>query len=184
MKLRDLNLAEFMPMHFREDTTAMGLIYAVEKQMKKIVDEIGKIQIYASIDKLPEKILDELAWQFNCFEYNGTYSIDIKRELIKKCILTHRKRGTVEAVENVITDIFGIGWVEEWFDYPEEGEPFHFKVHTTNPDVGTTEIAEFNRVLKTVKNARSILDEIIVELNIKGNIGTAGVMSVAEYINV
>ena len=162
MKLDSLIMSEFLPQFMQQDKTALGFAYALDRQLKKIIMKIADLKVYSDIDNLPEQLLDELAWQFNIPEYNLSYSIDVKRTLVKTCIETHRHRGTVSAVEKVITDIFGEGWVEEWFEYG--GEAGYFKIHTTNSAVTDEMVDEFERVLSTTQNIRSWLEQVIVEM--------------------
>lgn len=162
MKLDELIMSEFLPQFMQQDKTAMGIAYALEKQLKKVILKIADLKIYSNIGSLPENILDELAWQFNIPEYNTGYSLEIKRALVKSCIDTHRHRGTVSAVEKVINNIFGVGFVEEWFEYG--GEPGYFKIHTTNSAVTDEMVEEFERVLTSTQNIRSWLEQVIIEL--------------------
>lgn len=161
MKLNEIEIAKLLPSFMREDKNFKGISYALEEEIKRLYQQTSLIKIYSNIDNLPENILDELAWQFNIIEYNKTYSIDIKRSLIKNCLSTHHKRGTVSAVEEVATKIFGNATVSEWFDYG--GEPYHFKVYTANVSISDEMIIEFNRVIKKTQNIRSHLEEVITE---------------------
>ena len=117
MKLSELDLMEFLPAWMRTDENAEALAYAIEQQLRQVISQIGALSIYTSIDTQGDTILDELGWQFNIPEYDSSLPIDTKRKLVKSAILTHKQRGTVAAVERVVSDIFGDGWVEEWFQY-------------------------------------------------------------------
>ena len=57
--------------------------------------------------------------------YNPGWDIEAKRATIKSSDKIYRKRGTKWAVEQVIADVFGGGFVTEWNEYG--GEPYHFK---------------------------------------------------------
>ena len=109
MKLSELDLMEFLPAWMRTDETAEAFAYAVERQLKRVITQISALTVYTSIDTQSEAILDELAWQFNIPEYDSALPISTKRKLVRTAILTHKQRGTVAAVERVVTDIFGDG---------------------------------------------------------------------------
>lgn len=162
MKLKELNMIEFLPQYMRQDKTAQGMAYAVTKVLKNVAEKIKLCNIYGRIEELDGVLLDELAWQFNVPEYIYTLDINAKRAIIKNCIETHRQRGTVAAIEKVIADVFGNGYVEEWFNYDME-KPFHFKVHTTNTNVSDSMISEFERLIKSTQNVRSVLDAVVIE---------------------
>lgn len=161
MKLNSLELDKMLPLFMREDKNFKAICRALEGEFKLLYEQTNLIKLYANIDNLPEEILDELAWQFNAIEYNKSYSIDVKRELIKTCLSTHHRRGTVAAVEEIAAKIFGNATVSEWFEYG--GEPFHFKVYTANVSTSDEMITEFNRVIKQTQNIRSHLEEVIAE---------------------
>lgn len=162
MKLNDLDLSMFIPQFMREDKNAQALIYAIQQALIPIIQDIKHASIYARIDELEENVLDMLAEQFNIPEYNKTYAIGVKRSLIKNCMLIHHQRGTVSAVEKVVNDVFGNAKVEEWFDY--DGEPYHFKVYTSNASASDEMLGEFERIISVSQNVRSYLEAAIVEL--------------------
>lgn len=161
MKLNTVELDRLIPSFMREDQNFKAICYALESEIKLLYEQTNLIKLYRNIDSLPEEILDELAWQFNAIEYNKSYSIDIKRTLIKNCLSTHHKRGTVAAVEEVASKIFGNATVSEWFEYG--GKPYHFKVYTSNVSTSDEMITEFNRVIKQTQNIRSHLEEVVAE---------------------
>ena len=165
MKLKELDLLEFLPQYLRQDKTAQGIMYAATKLFAEIVKETEKCNIYGRFDELDSDLLDELAWQFNVPEYIPTLDIVAKRAIISNCIQTHRQRGTVAAVEKVVEDVFGNGYVEEWFEY--DGEPYHFKVHTTNSTVTDTMIAEFEKLVASTQNVRSVLENVVIETGVE-----------------
>ena len=184
MKLNSLELLKFLPLYMQDDLNAQGFAYTVQRQLDKIILLIDQALIYGRVEELSSEVLDELAWQFNIPEYNSTFSLEVKRTLISQCMLIHQTRGTVAAVEKVITDVFGVGWVEEWFDYATTGDPYHFNVHTTNPIVTDELHDEFIRVLTTTKNLRSVLDEIIVDLVTSMNVYHGAVLHMGQFIAI
>ena len=181
MKLNELDLLEFLPKYMQQDKTAQGIAYALTIELKKIINQIEKVSIYSRIDELDETMLDELAWQFNIPEYISTLDIFQKRALVKGCMKTHRERGTVAAVEKVIEDVFGNGYVEEWFDYDLD-KPYHFRVRTGNVSVNDSMVAEFEKIIKSTQNLRSVLDEVIIETSHEMNTYFGGFTHVADYV--
>jgi phage tail P2-like protein len=162
MKLKELDMLEFLPQYMRDDKTAQGIAYAITNVIKDyVIKNVELCNIYGRIEQHDSALLDELAWQFNVPEYIPTLDIIAKRNIIKNCIQTHRRRGTVAAVERVIADVFGNGYVEEWFNY--NGEPFHFKIHTTNIKATDDMILEFEKLVKSTQNVRSVLETVILE---------------------
>ena len=164
MKLDGVDLLEFLPQYMRIDKSVQGIVYALNIELRRIIDEIKSCSIYGRINELTETVLDELAWQFNVPEYIPTFDIETKRQIIKNCLKTHRERGTVAAVEKVICDVFGDGYVEEWFNY-DLSKPYHFKVHTTNAKATDEMIAEFLKLVASTQNLRSQIDSIEFDIS-------------------
>lgn len=177
MKLKNVDISSFIPKFLQEDETAKAFIYAIQPHLDYAIENIKHASVYARIDELSEEVLDMLAEQFNIAEYNKVYDIDIKRSLIRNCMLIHHQRGTVASIEKVVTDIFGDAVVEEWFNYG--GEPYHFKVKTSNASASDEMLAELDRVIKTTQNCRSHLESVTVELFQKMNVYVAATCSVS-----
>jgi len=183
VKLKDIDILEFLPQYMKQDKTAQGIAYAVNQTMKEyVIPNIEKCNIYGRIDKLDGDLLDELAWQFNVPEYIASLDITAKRNIIKSCLQTHRQRGTVAAVEKVIADVFGNGYVEEWFNY--DGNPFYFKVHTTNVSATDNMVAEFEKLVASTQNVRSHLEAVIVETALDMNTYLGGNVHIAERLYI
>ena len=180
MRLSELDLMEFLPAWMRTDDNAKALAYAVQKQLLRVIGGIKSLSVYTSIETQPDAVLDELGWQFNIPEYSSSLPIEIKRALIETAILTHKQRGTVAAVERVVSDIFGDGWVEEWFNY--DGEPYYFRVHTSNVSAGDQEAAYFESVVKSSQNVRSVLESVIIESVMEMDLSWGGYLHTAETI--
>lgn len=182
MKLNTVDIARLLPFFMREDKIFKGICYALEDEIKQLHEQTDLIKLYINIDTLPEEVLDELAWQFNAIEYNKSYSIDIKRNLIKNCMNTHHRRGTVAAVEDIAASIFGNATVTEWFEYG--GEPFHFKVYTENVSTSDEMITEFNRVIRQTQNIRSHLEEVVAETMNSMDLYFGGFLQVNDDISM
>ncbi len=182
MKLNDLDLLEFLPAFMQDDITACGFAYAVQRQLDKVVSQIDYSQIYARINKLSETILDELAWQFNIPEYSSTLDVTTKRLLIKKCFKTHKQRGTAEAVEQVISDIFGDGYVEEWFEYG--GDKYHFRVVTSNQSVTGDQAEMFVDAVNKVKRGSTVMDTVIVDISAELSAYYGSILQVGDFYTV
>ena len=182
MKLSELDLMEFLPAWMRTDENAKALAYAVQKQLLRVIGEIKSLSVYTSIETQPDAVLDELGWQFNIPEYSSSLPIATKRALIQSAIITHKQRGTVAAVERVVSDIFGDGTVEEWFDY--DGDPYHFQVHTSNVSAGDQEAAYFESIVASSQNVRSYLEAVIVESVVQLPLAFGGFIHTAEAIYI
>lgn len=182
MKLNDLELERLIPSFMREDKNLQGIMYALQGEFSLINGYIEHIKLYANLDLLSEELLDELAWQFNIPEYDVTYDIGIKRLLIKDCLSLHHKRGTVAAVQEVAEKIFGNAVITEWFEY--DGQPYHFKVSTSNISSTDEMIERFRRVVKETQNVRSFLESVVIEVMNQMDIFTGGKLILVEDVRL
>lgn len=161
MRLDDLDLLRLMPKFMRDDKTTDALCQAVEPELKAVnaAKKTGMVLPY--IDDAPEWLLDELAWENNLTWYDTAVDINTKRRIIQSANYVKRHLGTVGAVERTVSDYFGDGYVEEWFDY--DGDPYMFRVWTTNTKVSDELADRFRMALNATKNVRSHLETIIVD---------------------
>ena len=152
VKLQDSTIDKLVPEWQSDLPEVQAIGYALSRSNQRILNLINQSMVYAGIDNLQEKVLDVLAVELRAQFYDEKMELSKKREIIKNTLYLHGK----EMVEYV----FGGGKVTEWFDY--EGEPFHFKVSTT--EILSGEKNEmFTKLIKSMKNARSHLDSIIRE---------------------
>lgn len=148
-----------LPAVLKEDeaTAALGNITAAI--LEKRLEELKAVQIYQNIDKLPEQLLDILAYDFKVDWWNPNAPIAEKQNTLKDSWNTHRRLGTAGAVRRVAEHAYGIGAVQEWFAYG--GQPYHFKLCVGNIGISEGELQRFLKDIERVKNVRSILDAIV-----------------------
>lgn len=180
MNLKKLDVLSLQTSYMKNDPTTIAMCAAINPQFKKLADEVKNCLIYARIDDLEEAVLDELAWQMDIDWYDANADIDVKQKLIKTAPEIHKTRGTPDAVERIVKTYFSDGYVKEWFEYG--GNPYMFKVVTSNPSV-TSELAEqFTKVLDSVKNKRSHLESILISLAGEMNLYFSGVVHIGDNI--
>lgn len=182
MDLSNLSLLDLQTSFMKQDITTIAMCNALEPQFRQLSEEVKLCLIYSQIDNLDDATLNELAWQMSIDWYDINANLETKKTIVKNAIKVHRYRGTPYAVEEVIQTYFGDGYVQEWFEYG--GEPYMFKVITTNPSV-TSELAnQFIKVLNSVKNVRSHLEEIIVSLSGEMNIYFGSAVHTGDFLEI
>ena len=162
MKLSDINFLKLLPQFMRDDNAVRGLATAIDEIVPGLVASIEKLSAWDSIDKMNDAELDELAWELNIPWYDSSASLEIKRDVVKNSDNVHRHLGTKWAVEYIIKTYFGDGFITEWFEY--DGEPGHFRVHSSNPSLNNERLAEFLALLEKTKRASAKLDGISINL--------------------
>lgn len=161
----DLNAPKtrsLLPSWLRDDPTDKTMAEAVDKLAARVYRDSRPLTIWDRIDELPEGVLDELAWALSIDWYDFDADIDIKRKLIKNSDFIHSKRGTVAAVEKLVTDQFGEAFLMEWFQYA--GNPHNFKIFCTNPALVNDNLIKFLEQLRHVKRHSSKLEAICILL--------------------
>lgn len=182
MDSNNIDLLALQTKVMQSDPTTIGLSAALTPELNIVSNQVDSILIYSNIDQLSHEVLDILAWQFKVDWYDSTLDINIKRKLIKNSMKVHKSKGTVYAVEQVIQDMFGDGEVQEWFQYG--GDPYNFKVITTNPSV-TAELAnQFNLAVNKVKRKSTVLEQIIIALSAELDIYYAGVVHTGDNLTI
>ena len=159
-KLEQIKLIDILPPSITHDDQVVAAAAAIDEELKQLSQSIQRLSIFNRLDQLTDEEADELAWQFHVDFYDSSLPIEIKRELVKNSITWHQRKGTPAAVEELITTLFGQGEVLEWFEYG--GDPYMFQVITNNPEVTNEKALEFTQALKTVKNARSWLEKVVI----------------------
>ena len=154
------NLMRTLPDVLRNDPEMCALAEVLADQLVQLTKDKERVIIYARIDELPEDMLDLLAKDFKVDWWDPNYTIDEKRETLKKSWYVHRRLGTVAAVETAISPIYQDTRIEEWFEYG--GVPYHFNL-LIDLTYDNADPVKHQRVLDRVrfyKNLRSYLDGI------------------------
>jgi len=182
VNLENVNLMDLQTKYMKEDLTTQALCAALTPQLQQLAVEVGLCLIYSRVAQMNDAVLDELAWSLHIDWYDSSAGLETKRRMIKDAIKIHRYRGTPYAVEQLIEAYFGDGYVQEWFEYG--GSPYMFKVVTSNPSVTGDQATQFIKVLNSVKNARSHLEEIIISLTGEMQEYFAGVVQTGDRLQI
>lgn len=178
IKLKDGQITDILPLAHKKKTEVKALSEALQKENERFLENINKTMVYASIDELPEKILDVLAAELGTQYYEADMEIEVKREMVKNSLYIYSKAGTPAAVEQMISSVFGSGKLVEWFEFG--GEPGTFKIETdaqSTPDA----FKKFEKIIKRVKNARSHLLSVTFDSAIRANIkASCGMVQVTK----
>ena len=161
IKLADSKLLRIIPPNLQDDPDMIAACQLSDDNTHKILDLIKNVVFIGNIDKLESCVLDNLSWQFNVDFYEPDLDIDVKRGLIKNAIRFKMAKGTPGAIEDLLKVVFDYSRVIEWFAYG--GEPFTFKIMTTDRVVDVGALKNIRRAVDTVKNTRSHLTEFQVE---------------------
>ncbi|MCL6479553.1 MAG: phage tail protein I [Peptococcaceae bacterium] len=177
--IKNVRLVDLLPPNLIQDPTVKSAAEALDNELRAVAEAIQECVILAGIDDLSEEVLDILAWQLHVDFYEPDLPVETKRELVRNSIPWHRRKGTPAAVEELVVAVFGDGEVQEWFEY--NGQPYHFKVLTTNTSATTTDVQRFTKTVESVKNARSVLEAVEITATDEMSLYLGGVVHIADY---
>lgn len=163
MKLEDIDVLKLLPSFMREEADNQAIAGFLSDQLRPLSGEISKLATWNELQKLDHSELDSLADELRIFWYAKDYTADVKRALIASSDKTYMHLGTKEAVEQVVSDIFGDSHVEEWYNYG--GQPHYFQINVVSSGAMHPEKeARLIRILEMVKRKSQWLDKIINEI--------------------
>ena len=177
IKLYDSQIAQILPDYLSSNAEVQAMSYAISQAIKKLIDYCSNIGVYAVVDTLPEYALDMLAVELDTQYYDTSFSVEVKRDIIKNTLVWYLKAGTPSAVAELIAAVFGEGEVQEWFEYGDQ--PYFFKIETNatmTPEID----AQFGKMLERVKNARSHIRAIEIHRTIEQPY-FSGACALSEY---
>lgn len=145
-----------------KDAQTESFTYAVDLQIKKLLERSERAKVWCAIDSIEPEYLDLIAAESRTLFYNSTLPDSAKRNLIKNSIYWYMKLGTSEAMQEMIEIVFNNTntSVEEWYTYA--GEEFHFRIATSS-NISDIAISDFLKYINEVKNTRSIFDYLILQ---------------------
>jgi phage tail P2-like protein len=177
-----VSLLDLLPESLKQDQFVTALAEAVSLEMREISSEARKVLMYLFIDELPEEVIDLLAWQDHVDFYEPDLPLGKKRELVGQAFSTHMSKGTPWAVDQVVSAAFDDSKVEEWFEY--DGEPFYFRITTTDRMTDDKKYSDIFRAINAVKNLRSRLESITIRRDNQMGLYAGGVVTNLKIITI
>jgi phage tail P2-like protein len=162
IEITDIRLIDLVPPNLRDDPTIRAAAEALDTEIRKVSELIPLVTIQSNLNTLPERWVDELAWQNHVDFYDQSLPIEQKRQLVRNALAWHRRKGTASAVRELIQDVFGDGEIREWFEYG--GQPGMFKVITSNAAVTAEDAEKFLTALDSVRRISAHLDAIEITM--------------------
>lgn len=148
-----------MPPNMQTDDEA-AFCYAVENQMKKLVNLAMRLDVWSDLEHVKPQHYDYIAACLRSLYYRSDMPDDQKLAIIKNTMLTYRYAGSVKGIEELLGNLFSTAEFVPWYEYG--GRPYHFKINVSgNPDAETKRALE--QILRKVKAARSVIDAVEIK---------------------
>ncbi|MBQ6024527.1 MAG: phage tail protein [Lachnospiraceae bacterium] len=159
--LYDSEIKEILPEFLSKKPEVRAVSHAISKALQRLLDYSKGMEVYSGVDSLSAEVLDMMAIELDALYYDMSLPIEAKRRIIKETLPQYLTAGTVGAVENLITTIFGGGEVEEWYQY--SGTPGYFRLYvdisdSVNNPVYDIDAVSMEKKLERVKKYSQHLD--------------------------
>jgi phage tail P2-like protein len=177
ISIYDVTLKDLLPDSLKNDPQVQALADALTTELQSISADLVRCILLPRIDELDEGAIDLLAWQLHVDFYEWDLPMQQKRDLVKQSVAWHQCKGTPGAVEQVVSIIFPVAVVKEWFEY--DGEPYHFRVETDSALTNEEDLNRLVRMINTTKNTRSWLESVTIKRTINRGSNFSGLLS--EY---
>jgi len=164
ISLQNARITDALPQIVAKEPWAQAMAYAINRQLGQLVTYADGVKIFASLDKMPDAVLDILAGELRLPYYDQSYTTAVKRELVKGAMPYWATAGTVESLTKILINIFGDAEIEEWFEYG--GQPGYFRILTTNPNVTGETLEQFTKTAQDVKRLSAWLEEVLVDMGL------------------
>lgn len=141
-----------------------------ERALSDATARVGEVPVPVreiwNAETCPPGLLAYLAFAFSVDEWDGTWTDDQKRGIIRTSVDVHRHKGTIGAVRNALAALQFDAQVQEWFAQSPAGDPYTFRVLLNVDQVGVSQqqYAGVFAIIERTKNLRSHLSE--VQLNV------------------
>jgi hypothetical protein len=151
---------KLLPSVFQDGFEAAAFCHALDKAVLRLKPYIDSVCIWPAIDRIDNNLADYLAVELRTPFYNQSFPIETKRGMIAKTLIWYSRLGTSETVIEIVEAVFGFGQVSQWYEYG--GNPYCFRVYSSNPLAAPEDAKRFRAILAGVKNTRSWLDNILI----------------------
>ncbi len=139
-----------------------------------------------SADTCPADLLPWLAWSLSIDSWKSYWPEHVKRGIINTAITIQRKKGTRQAVGDVVRSFGGELELKEWFEQTPHGAPHSFNVLLNVNQMGAQTgqfTSDIVQEIQRVKTARSYF-EVQQGLSVAGYIAFSGQIRIAKFIRL
>lgn len=131
--------------------------YAIDRQFAKLYRIAQSLTVWSDLDNADPKYYDQLAMTIRAPYYKSEYRDAVKLDLIKSALKTRKYAGSGWAIDELIAKAFKYASYKPWYEYG--GTPYHMKIFIKQ-EPGSDSKQLFKEMIKKVKAARTVLDEI------------------------
>ncbi|TCI25580.1 phage tail protein I [Exiguobacterium sp. SH5S4] len=153
--LRDFSLRDILPRSLTSQPENAALTEAITEMFRFVLEQTDVLD---PTNPIPEMLLDIIAKEEHLDYYDDQLSADQKRALIQSSWSVHRKKGTAQAIEDVVSIILDKARIVEWFEYG--GDPYHFRIEIDGPLRSERDLPSAFRAVEKNKRKSTRLESI------------------------
>ena len=161
MRLKDLDFIQLLPVFMKKDPAVQALSSVMTQTLADPDEHLKDAATWNRIDRLSDKELDDLAWEFDVDWYDYSASKEVKISQIRSALLIKKRRGTNWAVTQILADIWGWAYTREWYEF--SGEPYTFEVVVKDKITTQKMFDKLIALIGKAKNVRSRLVRVYYE---------------------
>lgn len=173
----DIKLADIMPDSISHDKNVAAAATSIDKHLCALAAHVDIGTLVASIDSLPDGVLDHLAMQYDASVWRDSWDTATKRSVLKIALLDKRKKGTRGAVLKAVQSLGSSASIVEWWEKTPKGDPYTFTIYATLPKTGGGIDADAQedliKQIDDAKPARSHYDFVLCQ-SVDGGVGVYG----------
>lgn len=157
--LFDTKLIDLMPENYQNIDQIRWLCASVQPQIDEVLEIIRYKIIFTNLDKLDDLTLDYLLLECGIagsIEIIFIKSREDKIKFISNYVTLNKLRGTKAGIEYALKMLDVTAEITEWFEDPEELEPYWFKIKIISDKIlSDDELRLLRAYIKEYKNTRS-----------------------------
>lgn len=173
-------MSDLLPLNATDQERALSAAVA------RVGDVATPLREIWNAEACPADLLAYLAFAFSVDEWDGTWTDEQKRGIVRTSVDVHRHKGTIGAVRNALGALQFDAQVQEWFAQSPAGAPYTFRVLLIADQVGISQqqFAGVFSIIERTKNLRSHLSEVQLIVNSTAGPYTAVVAGVGSEITL
>ena len=155
-----VGLQEMLPSSIADDEQVRAAVRSLQQTLTAVITERRLPIIFGRIDELTSEQLDHVAVMFDISTWRDTWTVELKRSVLRMIVQEKCRMGTLSAVREAISSLGTALTITEWWQQEPKGVPHTFVVDAVLSSINgvfTTELQEdLMQLLDEAKPARAL----------------------------
>jgi phage tail P2-like protein len=181
-RVQEISFAALLPSSLAEDPTILAAAAALDRELAGVNALLEAAAHLQRLDELRGAALTLLAWQMSVDVWDEGWSDEVKRDVIRAALPSHRRKGTPwsvrEACRAVGVDMALLEWMDHADDVFAPAEPYTFALEPLSRPYTEADHAAALDAALAAKNVRSHLSGIVIRSESAGEVVMRGVAGV------